>query len=170
MLISKDYLALNRELHATQRFGRGGYKWAGTVKRFMSRVSAKTVIDYGAGKGTLALAFAEISPLPMTNYDPVTFPERPKPHDFVACTDVLEHIEPECLDEVLDDIRALGTKGSFLVISTRPAMKTLADGRNAHLIVEGPTFWIPRLEQRYRRVTHAAHLGGDDELVLFCEA
>jgi 2-polyprenyl-3-methyl-5-hydroxy-6-metoxy-1,4-benzoquinol methylase len=170
-LITPDYLALNAELHAATKFGSGGYKWAGTVKRFMSRLAAKSLIDYGCGKGTLAQAMHADAPRPfVTNYDPVTFPARPSPADFVACTDVLEHIEPDCLDAVLDDIRALGTKGAFLVISTRPAKKTLSDGRNAHLIVEGAAFWLEKLESRYGRVVQVPHLGGDDELVLVCEA
>lgn len=170
-LISPEYLALNAELHAHTKFGSGGHKWAGSITRFMQRAQAVTLIDYGCGKGTLAQALHALAPKPfVVNYDPVTFPTRPSPADFVSCTDVLEHIEPDCLDAVLDDIRALGTKGAFLVISTRLAKKTLADGRNAHLIVEDATFWRAHLEARYARVILDPHLGKDDEVVFYCEA
>jgi 2-polyprenyl-3-methyl-5-hydroxy-6-metoxy-1,4-benzoquinol methylase len=65
----------------------------------------------------------------------------PEPHDIVACTDVLEHIEPDCLDDVLKDIRRCTKKVAFLLIATRPAIKVLADGRNAHLIQQPYTWW-----------------------------
>ena len=48
--------------------------------------------------------------------------------------ELMEHIEPECLEEVLDNLQWLSLKAVFLVIATRPAKKMLADGRNAHLI------------------------------------
>jgi len=39
---------------------------------------------------------------------------------------------------------------AFLVIATRPAAKKLADGRNAHLIVEPASWWLPRLTSHWR--------------------
>lgn len=70
---------------------------------------------------------------------------RPEPADLVVCTDVLEHVEPECIQSVVDDIHDLTLKCVYLAIHTGPAIKTLQDGRNAHLIQEGPVIWLIRL-------------------------
>jgi hypothetical protein len=58
---------------------------------------------------------------------------------------VLEHIEPECLDTVLDHIAKLTEKLAILVIATGPSKKLMADGRSAHLIVENADWWRTRL-------------------------
>ena len=62
---------------------------------------------------------------------------------------MLEHIEPACLDEVLDDLERVTRKIGFFVIANRPAKKVLADGRNAHLIQEDVDWWRARLERRF---------------------
>jgi hypothetical protein len=61
---------------------------------------------------------------------------------MVACIDVLEHIEPKLLENVLDDLQRVTREIGFFTVSTVLAEKTLADGRNAHLIVEGPEFLV----------------------------
>ena len=65
----------------------------------------------------------------------------PQPADLVICTDVLEHIEPDCLNDVLDHIRQVSLKYAFVNVSTRPAVKFLQDGRNAHLIIQPADWW-----------------------------
>jgi hypothetical protein len=72
----------------------------------------------------------------------------PKPSDILVCTDVLEHIEPTLLDNVLDHIERLTREVALLVISCRPANAVLPDGRNAHLIIETPDWWLEKLLAR----------------------
>jgi 2-polyprenyl-3-methyl-5-hydroxy-6-metoxy-1,4-benzoquinol methylase len=118
------------------------------VAEVAKRIGAETVLDYGSGKGSLKRALG----LPVAEYDPAV-PEHaaePVAADLVVCSDVLEHIEPECLDEVLDHLKQLAKKVGFFVIATRPAKKHLDDGRNAHLIVEDREWWMRKLEQRWR--------------------
>jgi 2-polyprenyl-3-methyl-5-hydroxy-6-metoxy-1,4-benzoquinol methylase len=67
----------------------------------------------------------------------------------VACTDVLEHIEPDQLDKVLDDLKRLVKQAGVFVIATGPAKKFLDDGRNAHLIQEGAAWWLPKIMARF---------------------
>ena len=38
---------------------------------------------------------------------------------------------------------------TFIVLSTREAKKTLSDGRNAHLIVKSPIWWIKKFEGNF---------------------
>ena len=66
---------------------------------------------------------------------------------MLISTDVLEHIEPVFLDNVLKDIHETFSKIAFLIIATSPAKKFLPDGRNAHLIVETPGWWKDKLEK-----------------------
>ena len=125
----------------------------------------RTLLDYGAGKGTLALAMPDV---PVRNYDPVTFPDDPDPADFVACLDVLEHIEPECLKAVLWHLRSKVLKAGFLTIATRPAKKILPDGRNAHLIIKPAEWWLLRFRKRFALV-EVLPVSSDDELSIYVE-
>ena len=145
MLISDSYRELNQAMHRTNpAFGVSGHRYAPIPQMLMSGHETADVLDYGCGKRTLENALG----FPITNYDPCIpgLDGRPEPHDIVMCTDVLEHIEPEWLDEVLADIRRCTKRVAFLLVATRPAKKTLADGRNAHLIQEPYSWWKARIE------------------------
>lgn len=141
MLITEEYRKLNEELHATNDgYGRSGHKWADLVRQLIASTNANTVLDYGCGKKTLEQALG----FEIANYDPAVpgLDATPEPADVVACTDVLEHIEEECLDEVLLDLQRCTKEIVLLVVATRPAKKTLADGRNAHLIQKPINWWL----------------------------
>jgi len=64
---------------------------------------------------------------------------------LVFCGDVLEHVEPACLDAVLEDLRALTLERCVMVIATRPARKRYPDGRNFHLIIENHEWWLDKV-------------------------
>ena len=154
MLITDEYRALNAGLHATSAsYGTSGHKWAALVDDLATKTEARSVLDYGSGKGTLRAALeARHRPYVVQEYDPAIpgKEEKPARADLVVCGDVLEHIEPECLYAVLDDLANIAKRAVFLVVATGPAMKTLADGRNAHLIVEPVEWWLPKLMLRWR--------------------
>jgi hypothetical protein len=147
MKITPEYVEQNRKLHDVGNYGLSGQRWAATVTNMCAKLGSRDVLDYGCGQRTLERELG----FPITNYDPCVpgLDTAPGPADIVACTDVLEHIEPECLDEVLDDLQRLVRKMGFFVIATRPAMKVLADGRNAHLIQETVAWWLPKLKSRF---------------------
>jgi len=143
-MISEEYRKLNEQLHADRAdYGAGGHKWAPTVIDLARELAVTSILDYGCGKRTLeeALKFS------IRNYDPAIpgLDAPPEPADLVVCTDVLEHIEPEHLEAVLGDIRRCTLKAALLVVATRPAKKTLADGRNAHLIQRPIEEWLADL-------------------------
>ena len=147
MKITPEYRDLNRALHAGGYYGISGVHWAKVVAGMCQAIGSKDVLDYGCGQRTLEKALG----FPIRNYDPCIegLDAPPSPADLVECTDVLEHIEPDCLDEVLDDLRRVTRKFALLVVATRPAVKTLPDGRNAHLIQEGEAWWLPRILERW---------------------
>lgn len=151
MLASPEYIEQNRQLHEERDdYGVSGQRWAGEIKRVYEARGFSSLLDYGAGKQTLAAALQGAG-ITVKGYDPAV-PEiaaRPSPADFVVCTDVLEHIEPDCLDDVLADIAGLAEKLAFLEIACFPAKKFLPDGRNAHLIVEPPKWWLERLRRHF---------------------
>ena len=150
--ISPEYVEQNRQLHQERPdYGTSGQRYAQVVSGLIRRFDAKSVLDYGAGKCTLQAALLQADPafgwLEWTNYDPCIegLDAEPEPADFVACTDVIEHVEEQCIDAVMKDLRRLTLKAAFLAIATRPAAKTLPDGRNAHLMVREPGYWLHRL-------------------------
>jgi 2-polyprenyl-3-methyl-5-hydroxy-6-metoxy-1,4-benzoquinol methylase len=146
MRITDEYRIANERLHAANaKYGTSGAKWAKKVAFLVRETKSETVLDYGCGKGLLAMALRELN---IREYDPAVPGKNgdPEPADLVVCTDVLEHIEPACLDDVLGHIRNLTLKNAFLNIATRPAVKFLHDGRNAHLIIKPAQWWRDRIE------------------------
>ena len=66
-------------------------------------------------------------------------------YECVFSNDVLEHIEPNYVDQVLEHINSLASNYIWLRIDTIPARKSLPDGRNAHLILESPEWWTTKI-------------------------
>jgi uncharacterized Rossmann fold enzyme len=145
-LISAAYREMNTQLHSTRLdYGVGGGRHAPTVLKLAQSISTTSVLDYGCGKGYLSRAM----PFPIWEYDPAIpgKDEAARPADLVVCLDVLEHIEPDKLLFVLDDLRRVTRKVGYFIIHTGPSSKTLADGRNAHLIQQHKQWWLNRLQK-----------------------
>lgn len=152
MLISEQYRELNKELHAREpRFGNDNFGWSKFAMQLVSGNGYKTVLDYGCGKGNLKRALDNADCL-VAEYDPAIEGKdaTPAPAELVVCTDVLEHIEPIHLNAVLRDLRRVTQKRLFAVVSCRPAGKTLADGRNAHLLVKPGSWWRAKLIEHFQ--------------------
>ena len=148
MNYTSTYKQLQEQLHATNpSYGTSGSKYTDYVLQLSKSLKTRDILDYGCGKSTLQKSL----PFPIQEYDPFisefSFP--PQPATLVVCTDVLEHIEPECLTSVLADIASLTLQMAFVQIATRPAQKVLADGRNAHLIQQSMQNWIPLLMNHF---------------------
>lgn len=152
-LISEEYRALQRKLHENPEYGVASVEYAPLVADILKMVGAAELLDYGAGKGRLGQALRERFGLRLQihHYDPAV-PEwsaAPEPCRFVACIDVLEHIEPERLDNVLDDLRRVTLGVGVFTVHTGRAAKILPDGRNAHLIQRPPAWWLPKFMERF---------------------
>jgi len=142
-LITKTYMHLQEKLHRENNgYGSSGHLHATWITQTLTKYEGSSVLDYGCGKQSL------VAHLPRRinyhGYDPafIELRQNPPAMDLVACLDVMEHIEPPCLDEVIHHIHDRTKKVALFTISTRPAEKTLADGRNAHLTVK-PWRWWP---------------------------
>lgn len=161
-LITQEYRDLNAELHErVPSYGTGAHKWADVVRGIVEETGAKSVLDYGCGKGALKRALHGIK---VHEYDPAIEGKDIKPSSagVVVCLDVMEHVEPEFTENVIWDICWLATRAVLVVVSCKVGGKLLADGRPAHINVQPKAWW-------HRKFTAAASFhqlaSGDDEYV-----
>lgn len=147
-MISEAYLEQISRLHRIRLWGSSGYSHAPVVADYCQELKAKTVLDFGCGRATLKKTLLDLDPyLSILEYDPA-IPGKdkpPEPADLLVANDVLEHIEPQYLDETLKYIRSLAIKGAYFTIALTPSKVSLPDGRNAHLIIEPAEFWLENL-------------------------
>jgi uncharacterized Rossmann fold enzyme len=149
ILISSEYRELNAQLHRENlAYGVGGAKHADTIAKMVENTKAKSVLDYGCGKGYLAKSL----PYPIWEYDPAIpgKDETPRPADLVVCTDVLEHIEPDKLTLVLADLARCTKQVAYFTINTAAASKVLPNGKNTHLIQEKQEWWESKLGEFFK--------------------
>src|ERR1700686_4301130 len=147
-LISDDYRTLLRKMREVKPdFGTYGHKNSGNVAEFAASECARSILDYGSGSGSLAQQLRRTTNHDVFEYDPAFHDDVPHQCGMVACVDVLEHVEPDKLDAVLDHIWELARQCAYLAISNAPARAVLPDGRNAHLIVESPHWWMKKLQK-----------------------
>ncbi|MGH8752177.1 MAG: hypothetical protein ACREUV_10800 [Burkholderiales bacterium] len=144
-LISQKYLELNRRLHESNpAYGTSGHKWAQQVQMLAVALGVYRILDYGCGKATLAQALPIFE---FQNYDPciARYCQRPNKSGLVVCSDTMEHVEPDSIDAVLEDIKDLTLKAAFFVIHTGAAVKTFDNGENTHLVQQPYSWWTDRL-------------------------
>jgi hypothetical protein len=152
-LITEEYRRAQEKLHENPDYGVASVGYAPLVAQVINAVNASELLDYGAGKGRLGEALRQHlqRPIAIRHYDPAR-PEwaaTPEPAQLVACIDVLEHIEPDLLDNVLDDLRRVTAATGVFTVHTGPAVKILPDGRNAHLIQRPASWWLPKFMDRF---------------------
>ena len=145
MLITPEYLALNRSFHEAGGF-RGGINkyWATIAVQLMNALHTQDILEYGCGNAP----FGNMLTFPIQEYDPAVprYSATPHPADLVITGCLLAHIEPECLNDVLADIRRCTKRTAFFVIAHEEAAEdVLADGRNAHLITQPWAWWKDKL-------------------------
>jgi hypothetical protein len=155
IVITESYRKMQQELHLNPNYGVASLAFAPLVGQIISALKIKSVSDYGAGKKNLlnGLRKIGIDNFQYFPYDPA-FPNYGKPSqaDLVCCIDVLEHVEPELIENVLDELATLVRSFGFFSIHTGPAVKVLSDGRNAHLIQEPRPWWQAKLQLRFEIV------------------
>lgn len=166
-LITPEYRELQQKLHATGKYGLGGScKDSVNALAQCGAKEGESILDYGCGNGQLKQGIGHL--FDVREYDPCIDGKDgpPESADYVISNDVLEHIEPDCLEHVLGHIQTLAKKRAILIISTREATKTLEDGRNAHLIVQDPEWWLRQLN-RFFRIEGQAQ--SEDRVLFVCD-
>lgn len=151
-LISSAYRQEQERLHSTGTYGTASIQYAPMVSDIIKRMEVTHLLDYGSGANVNLAKHLKVShKLTYQAYDPGVprFSKAPLPAQMVACIDVLEHIEPDFLESVLNDLMRLTEVILFATVDTGPAVKTLSDGRNAHLTQEPLSWWLPKLWERW---------------------
>lgn len=131
------------------------------IAHIISRTGARTLLDYGSGKGKQyapqTISFGDGTTFDsvaqwwgvesITCFDP-GYPEHATlptgKFDGVVCTDVMEHCPAEDLPWILDEIFGYARKFVFLSVAQYPAVKTLPNGENAHCTIESTEWWGQR--------------------------
>ena len=170
MLISPEYQAQQQAMHNNPKinYGTAAEAYGETVAEMIDLLEIDSVLDYGAGRNlSLQKNLNPTRAFKYQAYDPGVpeYAGEPKPAEMVVCIDVLEHIEPDLLDNVLDHLEQLTEKVLFCTVHTGPAGKLLPDGRNAHLIQKPVEWWLPKFTERFK--LQGLHTRGNGfELVL----
>ncbi len=153
-LISRHYRKMNQKLHKSPRgFGASGHRWVTQIHTVIHMLDLRSILDYGCGQETFWTKFRDCYPIvaqdiSYVGYDPAVSKKDSLPHgkfDLIICTDVLEHIEPEYLINVIEHLFSFARRAVFFNIAICPANKRLSDGRNAHLIVKSGEWWINQI-------------------------
>lgn len=148
-LFTPEHVEMQRDLHARYNYGKGVD--AGECAMLVRGLApyGSTVLDYGCGQGHFKRVLG--IKYDIREYDPSIEGKdtRPSPADVVVCADVLEHVEPALIANVLSDLRNLTLRTAIMVIATKPSKKILADGRQSHLIVENAAWWRRRIEEKF---------------------
>ena len=134
------------------------------IPGFLSK-AGESIVDLGCGTGRAGAALARegfnVFLLDHVNaVDPViNLPlilanlwelEKIASFHWFYCCDVMEHIPPEKVDAVLDNIAGMTTKGGFFQIALFPDEWY---GETLHLTVESREWWTQKLLDRWQYVT-----------------
>jgi len=154
-MITDDYKAQLKEVHQQRdrKWGTTGARNFGDyVVKFLEhrRGQIRSVLDFGAGHGSLGKYVMETAVdinCSWFNYDPSHASIELLPEgqfDLIVSSDVLEHVEPEMIDETIQWMKDHANKAMFHHIACDPCSLILPDGRNAHLITEKLDWWLPK--------------------------
>lgn len=142
--ISNEYLEQIKQLHESDSSWGNRIAIPKKIVSLIEQFNPKTILDFGCGKGYLTAALQEkYSDIVIHGWDPSrhSYSDLPESVDMIFSIDVLEHVEPAFLEGTLLNLMHRTNKLMYHFIACYPAHAMLADGRNAHLIVEGPAWW-----------------------------
>lgn len=180
-----DLLELYSKMHNEKREDKrelfSGYSvlnCAFIIRELIKIHNAKTLLDYGSGKG---FQYKNINLIDshgnkfdslkkyldienITCYDPayIEFNQLPNSKfDGVISTDVLEHCPVEDIEWILNEIFSYSNKFVFCNVACYPAVKNLPNGENAHCTIEGYEWWketIEKISQQYEGINYLFYL------------
>lgn len=147
-VVSPDYRAILNQMHARSIWNKGQQH----IPEFMPwlrELGCTTMLDYGCGKGAMKPEMAKVAPdIDVRLFDPgnPALDTLPEPADFVTACSCIENIEPDRVDKVMAHLYGLAIKGAYFSITIRLGRKNdLPDGRNEHLSVHPPEWWLKKL-------------------------
>jgi len=126
------------------------------MRRFAAKLGAKTLLDYGGGRGaqyklgritigqqTFASSLSYLGLDNAVCFDPGFDRRLPEgAFDLVTCIDALEHCAREDLPWIIRQMFEKAKLGVFANIASYPARKILPNGENAHCTIEEAPWWM----------------------------
>lgn len=173
MLEQYQHMHLHGEAHlglsAERTYpGRSLPKQAPYIKRLVDLTAAKSILDYGSGKGqqywprrmvdeTNGIDYPDIKSYwgvgEIACYDPAYPPFAGLPQrrfDGVVCTDVLEHCPEDDIPWIVAELFAFAEKFVYANVACYPARQRLPSGANAHCTIKSPRWWEDLMAQAAR--------------------
>ncbi|APE27887.1 glycosyltransferase family 29 protein [Aurantiacibacter gangjinensis] len=140
---------LYTSLHkVSDSFGRTSARLVPFIEPIIADRTPESLLDFGCGKGMLGKALREAGH-DIELFDPYV-PEFSNPPTrklgLALCTDVMEHVPEEQVDDVLAQVRSYADDALF-VISLTFADHILANGDNAHCTVRSAEWWQAKIEK-----------------------
>ena len=153
--LTEEYREVLKKTHGRKEKSWGNTsntKYYDKIVKFIDENNATEVLDYGAGWGGLKDRLGREKPeVKVYEFEPardeVAAP--PAPCDYVICTDVFEHVEPEFIDNFFSELDRVTLKKGFFTVCMVPALKVLSDGRNAHLTVQPFDWWYAKVREKF---------------------
>lgn len=132
-------------------------KYAASIAKLARSVGAKTMLDFGCGRGDAYSSPHKLHHVlgirrpNVTLYDPA-FPKHDKKptgtYDLVVCSDVLEHVLEEDVPAFLDGLFARANKAVWLSVCTRAAKKTFPNSDiNLHVTIRPYLWWHEQISR-----------------------
>jgi hypothetical protein len=137
--------------------GRSLLPHIGRIKKLVQRTAARTLLDYGCGKGTQyeqqledaeGRRYGSVAEFwgvtQVHRYDPGFAPFSTLPEsafDAVICTDVLEHCPEEDMPWIIGELFHYARSFVYANVACYPAQKRLPSGENAHCTVQPAAWW-----------------------------
>lgn len=147
-----------------QQMAAGGQNFRGlsllshreTIRLLIRKTGSKTILDWGAGAGDAYRTPNKIHDkwgiklANVTRYDPA-FPKYARlpvaAHDGVICSDVLEHIPADEVDDTIGTLFDYALKFVFASVCCRPAKKTFpGTDINLHVTVKPFKWWRSKFD------------------------
>ena len=165
-------------------------KFIGPIKRLIKKHGAKTILDYGTGKGE---QYAETVTITDSGsgmkfrgvrdcwnvdiidcYEPALDNKAPQnTYDGVISTDVLEHCFIADVPWIVEEMFACAKYFVFVNIACNPAVARLPNGENAHITIRSPAWWQGLFEataNRFPECDYEIACVDDDGLTVFQRA
>ena len=137
------------------KYGKSSVKLYDTILPIINEYSPNSILDFGCGQSPLVDMIKEVfNGISIHRYDPVfeEFSKLPN-HivDFVICTDVLQHVPEDDLDNTLKQITSL-SKNCFFHIKCTDHPTRFPNGEPSNITVRSKEWWKKFLSNYFNSV------------------
>ena len=149
-----------------------GWPVVSTALEMLGCQAGESIIDWGCGTGACAEWFQRKGLL-STGFDiahnclngnvrvPLVIgtiwdPPKNLKADYAFCTDVLEHIPPEHIEQTLDVLFKRTRKAAYIQVDTEPDMfgSKMDPPTTLHLCIQSGSWWYEQLAKRWPIIGH----------------